>query len=135
MEPRGIAGMELLAMEMKASGAYVARGLSWTDATFETVVAPLSDSLRHAYDKAAGFLKTLRRAVARAGDVVGVNAMNSYWSMHLRFCKELMVAAKVESVVSVAHRESVTRFHTHVLDLALADGSESGGCGWRLRAL
>ena len=91
-------------MEMKASGAYVARGLSWTDATFETVVAPLSDSLRHAYDKAAGFLKTLRRAVARAGDVVGVNAMNSYWSMHLRFCKELMVAAKVESVVKLARK-------------------------------
>ena len=54
-------------MEMKASGAYVARGLSWTDATFETVVAPLSESLQHAYDEAAGFLKTLRRAVAKAG--------------------------------------------------------------------
>ena len=104
MEPRGIAGMELLAMEMKASGAYVARGLSWTDATFETVVAPLSDSLRHAYDKAAGFLKTLRRAVEEAGAKVGVNAMNSYWSMHLRFCKELMVAAKVESVVALARK-------------------------------
>ena len=91
-------------MEMKASGAYVARGLSWTDATFETVVAPLSDSLRHAYDQAAGFLTTLRRAVERAGDVVGVNAMNSYWSMHLRFCKELMVAAKVESVVELARK-------------------------------
>ena len=104
MEPRGIAGMELLAMEMKASGAYVARGLSWTDATFETVVVPLSDSLRHAYDQAAGFLRRLRRAVEKAGCVVGVNAMNSYWSMHLRFCKELMVAAKVESVVALARK-------------------------------
>ena len=42
-----------------------------------------------------------------------------------------LLCANVESVLSVAHRESVTHFHTHELELARGpDGSQ-----WLLRAL
>lgn len=36
MEKRGLGALEMLAMELKAKGAYVSRGLGWKGAEFET---------------------------------------------------------------------------------------------------
>lgn len=36
MERRGLGALEMLAMELKAKGAYVSRGLGWKGAEFET---------------------------------------------------------------------------------------------------
>lgn len=35
MERRGLGALEMLAMELKANGAFVSRGLSWKGAEFE----------------------------------------------------------------------------------------------------
>ena len=105
MEARGVGAFETLAMEMKAAGTYVARGLSWTDATFDKVVVPLSAALRDAHDRAIDLLKDLRDALVWAGDKkerTGINKMREYWGMHIRFSKEFMVAAKVKRVVELA---------------------------------
>lgn len=37
MEKRGLGALEMLAMELKAKGAYVSRGLGWKGAEFETL--------------------------------------------------------------------------------------------------
>ena len=39
---RGVGGLEMLAMEMKASGSYVCRGLSYREAEFELVEANIT---------------------------------------------------------------------------------------------
>lgn len=36
MEKRGLGALEMLAMELKAKGSYVSRGLGWKGAEFET---------------------------------------------------------------------------------------------------
>ncbi len=38
MDRRGLGALEMLAMELKAKGAYVSRGLGWKGAEFETCV-------------------------------------------------------------------------------------------------
>lgn len=37
MEKRGLGALEMLAMELKAKGSYVSRGLGWKGAEFETL--------------------------------------------------------------------------------------------------
>ncbi|CAM9631438.1 unnamed protein product, partial [Hapterophycus canaliculatus] len=39
METRGLGALEMLAMELKAKGSYVSRGLGWKGAEFETCEA------------------------------------------------------------------------------------------------
>lgn len=56
----------MLAMEMKASGMYVSRGLSWKGAEFSTDVAPLSHEFAGLYDQAAAFMGNLRQALKEA---------------------------------------------------------------------
>ena len=36
MEKRGLGALEMLAMELKANGSYVSRGLAWKGAEFDT---------------------------------------------------------------------------------------------------
>ncbi|KAJ1481743.1 P-loop containing NTP hydrolase pore-1-domain-containing protein, partial [Baffinella frigidus] len=49
----GTAAMEMLAVQMKQGGMYLARNLSFRGATLQVVSVPLSDSLRIQYDAAA----------------------------------------------------------------------------------
>ncbi|XP_020605433.1 protein strawberry notch homolog 1-like [Orbicella faveolata] len=49
---RGLGAAEMLAMEMKASGMYVSRGLSFRQAEFVNVEAPLTADQIKVYDTA-----------------------------------------------------------------------------------
>ncbi|GAX84898.1 hypothetical protein CEUSTIGMA_g12319.t1 [Chlamydomonas eustigma] len=66
MKKRGVSFMELLAMEMKAEGKYVARGLSFKDAEFMEVEAPLEKGQAAIYDDAVKLWKQLRRRLEYA---------------------------------------------------------------------
>lgn len=86
----------MLAMEMKSSGMYVARGLSWAGAEFTTDVAELSRDFTLVYNNAASLMAELREALSEAcGRTGSKQALKSYWGMHIRFFKELCIAAKV----------------------------------------
>ena len=93
-------------MEMKVSGTYVSRGLSWTGADFATTEVALDDDARAIYDRAAAWWSRLRQrlneAEARTGDK---RASRMYWGCHQRFFRELCVALKVgRASSSVARR-------------------------------
>ena len=45
----------MLAIEMKSSGSYLSRGLSYRDAEFELTTVELSAAQRHAFDAASRF--------------------------------------------------------------------------------
>jgi len=74
----------------------VARGLSWQGAEFSTDVAVLDTNFRAIYDAAVAFMVELREALDEACQRTKTKkAKRSYWGLHVRFFKELCVAAKV----------------------------------------
>ena len=88
----------MLAMELKASGAYLSRGLSYRDAEFELVTAPLTDEMRTSFDAAARFwskrvLPELELAIERTGTAAG-QLMRQYWSSHQRFFKQVRAPSR-----------------------------------------
>ncbi|KAJ8613239.1 hypothetical protein CTAYLR_004535 [Chrysophaeum taylorii] len=111
MDKRGVGALEMLALELKASGAYVSRGLSWGQCEFEHVVCRLPKSAISVYDRAATWWRALRRAfdialgmVERAGSKSKNRGITwqRFWGAQLRFFKEVQTAMKVPFVVDEA---------------------------------
>ncbi|CAM9618424.1 unnamed protein product [Scytosiphon promiscuus] len=123
METRGLGALEMLAMELKAKGAYVSRGLGWKGAEFETREAStfaftptvrLPPSTVLMYDKAVEFWMLLRTELEKAVAACGnsgmcktdrcknghvCSPMRQFWGQQQRFFKEMANASKVEFVV------------------------------------
>lgn len=107
VQRRGVGGLEMLAMEMKASGCYVCRGLSYASAEFELLRAPLSPKQRALYDGAALFwsqrlLPALLAAAERNAAAPG-QLVRAYWGAHQRFFKQLCVSLKVPALTARAN--------------------------------
>ena len=105
MKHRGVGFLEMLAMEMKASGKYVSRGLSFRQAEFRAVEAALDPKQRAAYDACADFVAKLKACLSqaltetRSGQTRAGATWKAYWAMHQRLFKLLCVSAKVPEVV------------------------------------
>uniref|UniRef100_A0A8C5UF42 Protein strawberry notch homolog 2 n=1 Tax=Malurus cyaneus samueli TaxID=2593467 RepID=A0A8C5UF42_9PASS len=99
IEKRGVGAMEIVAMDMKVSGMYIARQLSFTGVTFRIEEIPLDEKYKAVYDRAAKL----------AADCVGLDSRKSlwgqFWSAHQRFFKYLCIAAKVRRLVQLAQEE------------------------------
>uniref|UniRef100_A0A8D2E244 Protein strawberry notch homolog 2 n=1 Tax=Sciurus vulgaris TaxID=55149 RepID=A0A8D2E244_SCIVU len=99
IEKRGVGAMEIVAMDMKVSGMYIARQLSFSGVTFRIEEIPLSPAFERVYNRAA----------LLAADWVGLESRKSlwgqFWSAHQRFFKYLCVAAKVGRLVELAREE------------------------------
>lgn len=112
MEKRGVGALEMLALELKASGAYVSRGLSWSRCEFEHVICCLPDDDVATYDALAQWWRALRQALDYALGVIeylGVKGNRGltwqrFWGTQLRFFKEVQTALKVPFVIDVATR-------------------------------
>ena len=109
MKNRGVGFLEMLAMEMKASGKYVSRGLSFRQAEFASVEATLTEKQTRVYNEAAAFMSSLRACLAQALTETRTSsnrgqAWKAYWSTHQRFFKLLCVSMKVPSVVEQCRR-------------------------------
>ncbi|CAC5397982.1 Protein strawberry notch homolog 2,Protein strawberry notch homolog 1,Protein strawberry notch,Protein FORGETTER 1 [Mytilus coruscus] len=102
---KGLGMAEMLAMEMKMSGMYISRGLSYKQAEFMTVEAPLTTEQKKMYDVAAKVWNELRKALESASR--RCNSSNNrlwvqYWSAHQRFFKQLCMGMKVPAIVKEA---------------------------------
>ena len=94
----------MLAIEMKSSGSYLSRGLSYRDAEFELTTVELSAAQRHAFDAASRFwsermLPAVEEAAAQTSTPAG-RLTQQYWSAHQRFFKQLCVSCKVPALVA-----------------------------------
>ncbi|XP_071502207.1 uncharacterized protein [Diadema antillarum] len=102
---RGLGAAEMLAMEMKASGMYVSRALSFQQAKFITVEATLTPDQVKMYDTATHIWKELQRslniALGRTNTSTG-RIWSTFWSCHQRFFKQLCLGVKVPSIVKEA---------------------------------
>ncbi|KAK3094762.1 hypothetical protein FSP39_005887 [Pinctada imbricata] len=107
VQRKGLGMAEMLAMEMKTSGMYVSRGLSYKQAEFTTVEIPLSKDQRKVYDMAAHVWNELRKAISTAmsrTNFSGTRLWQQFWSCHQRFFKQLCMGMKVPKIIEESRK-------------------------------
>ncbi|XP_018415037.1 PREDICTED: protein strawberry notch homolog 2 isoform X2 [Nanorana parkeri] len=109
IEKRGVGAMEIVAMDMKVSGMYIARQLSFTGVNFRIEEIPLNESYKKIYNRAALLWAEALTVFQTAADWLGLESRKSlwaqFWSSHQRFFKYLCIAAKVQRLVTLAHQD------------------------------
>uniref|UniRef100_A0AAR2KPA4 Protein strawberry notch homolog 2 n=1 Tax=Pygocentrus nattereri TaxID=42514 RepID=A0AAR2KPA4_PYGNA len=109
IEKRGVGAMEIVAMDMKVSGMYIARQLSFSGVSFRIEEITLDEEFKVVYNKAARLWAEALDLFTRAADVLGLVSRKSlwgqFWSSHQRFFKYLCIAAKVRRLVELAQAE------------------------------
>lgn len=112
VEKRGVGAMEIVAMDMKLRGMYIARQLSFHGVTFRIEEVPLSKDFTRMYDDSVKLWVDALKSFQDAVELMNVDKKmkktmwGQFWSSHQRFFKYLCIAAKVRSAVSIA-REAV----------------------------
>uniref|UniRef100_A0A7N6AW34 Protein strawberry notch homolog 2 n=1 Tax=Anabas testudineus TaxID=64144 RepID=A0A7N6AW34_ANATE len=109
IEKRGVGAMEIVAMDMKVSGMYIARQLSFSGVSFRIEEIGLDSDFKLVYNKAAKLWAEALQVFMRAADELGLVSRKSlwgqFWSSHQRFFKYLCIAAKVRCLVALAQKE------------------------------
>ncbi|XP_031633678.1 protein strawberry notch isoform X2 [Contarinia nasturtii] len=112
VEKRGVGAMEIVAMDMKLRGMYIARQLSFHGVTFKIEEVPLSASFKKAYDESVELWVEAMQKFTEAAELIDAESRmkktmwGQFWSAHQRFFKYLCIASKVNHAVMVA-RESI----------------------------
>ncbi|CAD6187636.1 unnamed protein product [Caenorhabditis auriculariae] len=113
VERRGVGAMEIVAMDMKQRGLYLARQLSFRGVSFHVQEVQLSPEFTKMYDDAVKLWMECRRqfqAVIEALDdeerISCKQIWGQFWACHQRFFKYLCIAAKVDACVKLS-REAI----------------------------
>lgn len=103
---RAIAGLSDAASSVpaQAEGKYVARGLSFRAAEFESAAAPLTSAQAAPYDAAAATWQRVRAELVAAAALTGAgtDVWRVFWAAQQRFFKLLCVSLKVPAVLRAA---------------------------------
>uniref|UniRef100_A0A7N6A3S1 Protein strawberry notch homolog 1 n=1 Tax=Anabas testudineus TaxID=64144 RepID=A0A7N6A3S1_ANATE len=111
VERRGVGAMEIVAMDMKLRGMYIARQLSFTGVTFKIEEVPLSQHYINMYNKSVRLWVSAREKFQQAANLMDAeqrmkkSMWGQFWSAHQRFFKYLCIASKVRRVVQLAREE------------------------------
>ncbi|VDD95849.1 unnamed protein product [Enterobius vermicularis] len=108
VERHGVGAMEIVAMDMKQRGLYLARQLSFRGVTFRVEEVPLSGEFIEVYDDAVKLWLECRRQFQAAinslrdcGRVQSKQIWGQFWAAHQRFFKYLCIGAKVDACVKI----------------------------------
>ncbi|ESO95520.1 hypothetical protein LOTGIDRAFT_117101, partial [Lottia gigantea] len=139
VEKRGVGAMELVAMDMKLRGMYIARQLSFKGVSFKIEEVTIDNSFQKIYNKAVDLWVDAREKFQKAADLIDAehrlrkSMWGQFWSAHQRFFKYLCISAKVNYCVHIA-REAVKNGKCVVIGLqstgearTLEQLEESGG--------
>uniref|UniRef100_A0A3B4VNS4 Protein strawberry notch homolog 1 n=1 Tax=Seriola dumerili TaxID=41447 RepID=A0A3B4VNS4_SERDU len=111
VERRGVGAMEIVAMDMKLRGMYIARQLSFTGVTFKIEEVPLTQQYIHMYNKSVRLWVSAREKFQQAANLMDAeqrmkkSMWGQFWSAHQRFFKYLCIASKVRRVVQLARED------------------------------
>lgn len=111
VERRGVGAMEIVAMDMKLRGMYIARQLSFTGVTFKIEEVPLTQKYINMYNKSVRLWVSAREKFQQAATLMDAeqrmkkSMWGQFWSAHQRFFKYLCIASKVRRVVQLAREE------------------------------
>ncbi|XP_070492560.1 protein strawberry notch isoform X1 [Chironomus tepperi] len=112
VEKRGVGAMELVAMDMKLRGIYIARQLSFHGVTFKIEEVQLNNEFKKMYDASVDMWVEAMHKFTEAAELISAESRmkktmwGQFWSSHQRFFKYLCIASKVQHAVSVA-REAI----------------------------
>ncbi|CAB0029995.1 unnamed protein product [Trichogramma brassicae] len=110
IEKRGVGAMEIVAMDMKLRGMYIARQLSFRGVSFEIQKVELTKEFEKNYDKAVELWVDARQKFEEAFNLLDAEhnmkktAWGQFWASHQRFFKYMCIAAKVDCAVNIALR-------------------------------
>ncbi|XP_062869793.1 protein strawberry notch homolog 1 isoform X2 [Trichomycterus rosablanca] len=111
VERRGVGAMEIVAMDMKLRGMYIARQLSFQGVTFKIEEVPLTHDYIKMYNKSVRLWVSAREKFQQAANLMDAeqrmkkSMWGQFWSAHQRFFKYLCIASKVRRVVQLAREE------------------------------
>uniref|UniRef100_A0A3P8W2D1 Protein strawberry notch homolog 1 n=1 Tax=Cynoglossus semilaevis TaxID=244447 RepID=A0A3P8W2D1_CYNSE len=111
VERRGVGAMEIVAMDMKLRGMYIARQLSFTGVTFKIEEVPLNQQYIKMYNKSVRLWVSAREKFQLAANLMDAeqrmkkSMWGQFWSAHQRFFKYLCIASKVCRVVQLARED------------------------------
>ena len=100
--------MEIVAMDMKLRGMYIARQLSFSGVQFRIDEVDLSKDMENIYNESVKLWVDLLHKFEEAASLIGAEKKmkktmwGQYWSSHQRFFKYLCIASKVNHVCKVA---------------------------------
>lgn len=112
VEKRGVGAMELVAMDMKLRGMYIARQLSFHGVGFKIDEVQLTKDFTDVYDKSVEIWVEAMHKFTEAAELIDAESRmkktmwGQFWSAHQRFFKYLCIASKVNHAVTVA-REAI----------------------------
>ncbi|XP_046385917.1 protein strawberry notch [Ischnura elegans] len=112
VEKRGVGAMEIVAMDMKLRGMYIARQLSFHGVAFKVDEVPLPQEFVDIYDDSVKLWVEALTKFQEAAELIDAEQRmkktmwGQFWSAHQRFFKYLCIAAKVKHAVRIA-REAV----------------------------
>uniref|UniRef100_A0A6P4EU76 Protein strawberry notch homolog 1 n=1 Tax=Drosophila rhopaloa TaxID=1041015 RepID=A0A6P4EU76_DRORH len=107
VEKRGIGAMEIVAMDMKLRGTYIARQLSFKDVSFRIEEVAMPKEFRKSYNLAAELWAEINKKFQKACRLMCIeNRVQKiitcqFWCAHQRFFKNLCIASKVNHVVKM----------------------------------
>ncbi|CAF1235122.1 unnamed protein product [Adineta ricciae] len=110
IEQRGVGAMELVAMDMKLRGMYIARQLSFSGVHFSILDVPLSNEYLQTYDRSVQLWIEIKEKLLQAFDLADTSNITRnhviarYWLSHQRYFKYLCIACKVSKVVELSHQ-------------------------------
>ena len=97
VEKRGVGAMEIVAMDMKLRGMYIARQLSFSGVQFRIDEVDLSKDMENIYNESVKLWVDLLHKFEEAASLIGAEKKmkktmwGQYWSSHQRFFKYLCI--------------------------------------------
>lgn len=109
----GITSMEMVAMNMKANGVYLARSLACDDVKYERLEHPLTTEQRKIYDELAQAWQITMRNIEAALTATGVtddeghtknkhaksHILSAYWGTNQRFWNQIITSMQMPTVI------------------------------------
>jgi len=109
----GLAAMELVARDMKAMGAYIARNLSYDGVTYGTLEHNLTPEQTEIYDEMAKAWQIVLQNVNKALEETGQGkdghskgrAIGQFWGAQQRFFNQVLTSVQMPSVVEQVKKD------------------------------
>ena len=108
VDKRGVGAMELVAIDMKLRGVYIARQLSFSGVQFRIEEIRLSNKFIKLYDECVHIWVDAKNKIDKALELMEDDThikkavWGQFWAAHQRFFKYLCIAAKVKHAVNLA---------------------------------
>ena len=96
--------MEMVSMELKQKGVYLARRLSFKGVQYEVKDVPLTESFCKMYTDSCALWSELYQQFQKCFESEPKHESGYFWGSHQRFFKYLCIAAKVETVLEVTEK-------------------------------